>query len=199
MNINIAKYISPVDTLGPGNRFALWVQGCPFTCKGCISPDYIPFKENKLMGINKLAEIILNSTIDGITISGGEPFAQAEQLAKLLEIVLKEKSNLNVLVFTGYEYPKLKTKAAKEFLKHIDLLITDLFVEKLNSPNGLRGSDNQKFVYLTNKLIHFKDEIENEPKKIKTIVSNGILTQVGIMSERERKFNEELINIFNNI
>jgi anaerobic ribonucleoside-triphosphate reductase activating protein len=151
------------------------------------------------MGINKLAEIILNSTIDGITISGGEPFAQAEQLAKLLEIVLKEKSNLNVLVFTGYEYPKLKTKAAKEFLKHIDLLITDLFVEKLNSPNGLRGSDNQKFVYLTNKLIHFKDEIENEPKKIKTIVSNGILTQVGIMSERERKFNEELINIFNNI
>lgn len=197
--LNIANLITPVTTLGPGNRFAIWVQGCPFTCKGCISPDYIPFKDNQLMDIQKLADIILNSTIDGITISGGEPFAQAGQLAKLLEIVLKAKPNLNVLVFTGYEYSKLKSKTAKDFLKHIDLLITELFIEELNSPNGLRGSDNQKFLYLSDKLIKFKSEIENKPKQIETIINNGILTQVGIMSDRERKFNEELINIFNNI
>jgi anaerobic ribonucleoside-triphosphate reductase activating protein len=198
-NLNIANVISPVTTLGPGNRFAIWVQGCPFTCKGCISPDYIPFRDNKIVDIRELANLIIGSTIDGITISGGEPFAQAWQLAELLEIVLKSRPELNVLVFTGYEFSKLKSKAAKAFLSKIDLVITDLFVEELNSPNGLRGSDNQSFHYISDKLVNYKEEIENSPKKIETIIKNGMMTQVGIMSDRERKFSEELINIFNNI
>jgi anaerobic ribonucleoside-triphosphate reductase activating protein len=197
--LNIANIIFPVTTLGPGNRFAIWVQGCPFTCKGCISPDYIPFKDSNLMDVQKLADAIINSTIDGITISGGEPFAQANQLTQLLDIVLKKRPELNVLVFTGYKYSKLTSKAAKGFLNNIDLVITELFIEELNSPNGLRGSDNQQFYYLSDKLVKFKDEIENNSKKIETIISNGIITQVGILSERERKYNEEIIDIFNNI
>ena len=197
--LNIASYLSAVTTLGPGKRFGLWVQGCPFSCKGCISPDYIPFRDNKLIEITDLSNIIINSDIDGITISGGEPFAQASQLAELLNIVLNKRPELNVLVFTGFSYSKLKNKGAKAFLNHIDLLVTELFIEELNTSNGLRGSDNQEFHYLTNRFDEFKNEIEQNPKRIETIVKNGMLTQIGIMGNAERKFNYDLIEIFNNL
>jgi anaerobic ribonucleoside-triphosphate reductase activating protein len=196
--LNIASYIPSVTTLGPGKRFGLWVQGCPFSCNGCISPDYIPFRDNKLIEISELSNIIINSNIDGITISGGEPFGQASQLASLLEIVLHARPNLNVLVFTGFSYSKLKSESAKAFLKHIDLVITELFIKELNTLNGLRGSDNQEFHYLTNRFDAFKFEIENNPKKIETIIQNGMITQIGIMNEIERKFNDDIIDIFNN-
>jgi hypothetical protein len=103
------------------------------------------------------------------------------------------------LVFTGFSYSKLKSESAKAFLKHIDLVITELFVEELNTLNGLRGSDNQEFHYLTNRFDAFKFEIENNPKKIETIIQNGMITQIGIMNEIEKKFNDDLLDIFTNL
>ncbi len=198
--INIASFHHPVTCLGPGNRFVLWVQGCPFDCKGCTSPDYIPFKENKIVEIEKLAEMISSiDGINGITLSGGEPFAQPKELAKLLDLIIHKRPELNIMCFTGYSFDQLKSPAQKNLLTKIDLVITELFVEELNSEIGLRGSDNQQFIYLTDKLKPFKLEIEESKKKTQTFIENGKVTQVGIMSESEDFFLKNIQDIIASI
>lgn len=198
--LSIGSTLYPVTTLGPGNRFVIWVQGCPFNCKGCCSPDYIPFQNNKNTSVDSLADYIAAlDGIDGVTFSGGEPFAQAAALSLLIKKVKSKRPDLNFISFTGYSFEALKSKAQKELRGLLDLVITELFVEELNTLNGLRGSDNQEFHYLTNRLDAFKFEIENNPKKIETIIQNGMITQIGIMNEIERKFNDDIIDIFTNL
>lgn len=34
----VAETHPACTVLGPGTRFALWVQGCPLNCAGCVSP-----------------------------------------------------------------------------------------------------------------------------------------------------------------
>jgi anaerobic ribonucleoside-triphosphate reductase activating protein len=41
--------------LGPCTRFALWVQGCPFHCPGCMTPDARPFAGGETVAIDRLA------------------------------------------------------------------------------------------------------------------------------------------------
>jgi anaerobic ribonucleoside-triphosphate reductase activating protein len=67
LKLNVSSYCQPVTTLGPGKRFALWVQGCPFTCSGCISPDYIPFKDANWLLVYSLADhMAVIDAIDGL-------------------------------------------------------------------------------------------------------------------------------------
>ena len=95
--INIAEIHPSTDNLGPGKRFAIWVQGCPFKCKNCIAPDWIPFEVNKPMLLTRLvSKIIAAKDIEGITISGGEPFMQASQLALILQKVRLHLSLIHI-------------------------------------------------------------------------------------------------------
>ena len=74
--------------LGPFTRFALWVQGCPFHCPGCMTPDARPFEGGETVAIDRLAaEVLAVDDIEGLTVSGGEPFTQAAGLAALVRQV----------------------------------------------------------------------------------------------------------------
>jgi pyruvate-formate lyase-activating enzyme len=41
-DVQAAETCVGTRALGPGLRSAVWVQGCPFRCTGCIAPDWIP-------------------------------------------------------------------------------------------------------------------------------------------------------------
>jgi anaerobic ribonucleoside-triphosphate reductase activating protein len=180
MNINLAE-AHITQNLGIGKRFAFWVQGCPFTCKGCISPNWIPFEVNKVISVEDLAKQILEiEGIEGITISGGEPMMQAGRLAKVLEIVCSQKTDLNVIVFTGFEQKQLIWEDAQVFLKYIDVLITGLYIEKQNDNQGLRGSSNQKIIFLTDRLKPYEDYFYHRKRDLEYhIQSDGVL-MIGI-------------------
>ena len=61
--------------LGPGLRYAIWTQGCPFNCPGCVTPEGRPIVAAKIIDTTTLAnDIIGNKNISGVTISGGEPY-----------------------------------------------------------------------------------------------------------------------------
>jgi len=53
--LNIAASVVGTITLGPGLRSVIWVQGCPFHCEGCISPEWIVDKEAHLVKPDILA------------------------------------------------------------------------------------------------------------------------------------------------
>ena len=68
---------------GPGNRFVIWLQGCPLHCPGCFNQPTHDINGGVDMNIEKLAAQI-NQTPDirGITLSGGEPLLQPELLRR---------------------------------------------------------------------------------------------------------------------
>jgi anaerobic ribonucleoside-triphosphate reductase activating protein len=147
--------------LGPGLRYAIWVQGCLFNCRACTTPVGKPLTPNKLVEVNKLAENILRKkNIQGITISGGEPFLQASKLTALLKIIRANKPELTVITYTGFNYDDLTWDEATELLKYVDLLIDGKYIEELNDGIGIRGSSNQCYHYLTDRLIPFSEQME---------------------------------------
>jgi len=138
--------------LGPGNRFAIWTQGCNRRCPGCVSPDSRDTESGEEWDTGVLAGIINKTAgIEGITISGGEPFLQAQALCNIIELV-RNNRDLGVIVYTGNNYTELKESEdiyIKKLLEYTDLLIDGAYQEEYNDGKSLRGSSNQRVIPLT--------------------------------------------------
>ena len=138
-----------VSVLGPGDRFAVWVQGCNRNCPGCLASSSHAAGAGFRMAPAALALEILLSGAEGITISGGEPFLQADALAETVNRVRREK-DLGVIVYTGYLYEELASvPGAERLLAVTDLLIDGPYVRELDDGLSLRGSCNQRIIPLT--------------------------------------------------
>lgn len=131
----------PVETLGPGRRVGVWLQGCSIRCEGCISPENQPFDKSYSMPISEAAKQILfyADNCDGVTISGGEPFDQMEGLLLLLQKVEKIP---DVLVYTGYK-KEIILQEYSSITKYIAALIDEEFRLGLPSEAVWKGSENQ--------------------------------------------------------
>lgn len=182
--LNIYHICEESISLGPGVRFVIWVQGCMQRCKGCISPSSRSFDINQLLLVEDLAQrIIDNKNIQGITISGGEPFLQATNLSKLLKLVKAKRPDLNVLVYSGYVIEQLETEKAKIFLSFIDLLIDGPYVDKLKTNKGLRGSTNQRLHFLTDSLVEYEEKLLNGERNNEVFIKDGSVRIVGLPRE----------------
>ncbi len=179
--INIAALVRQTRALGPGLRAAVWVQGCPLRCAGCISPDWTEERENQLLSPAELADEIItdNPDIEGITISGGEPFAQAPALAAFLQIVAVRRPELNRVCFSGYTLEALHViPSAAPLLAQIDTLIDGPYLESLNNGKGLRGSTNQRIHHLSGRLREY--DFENSPRQAEMFLQAEELILVGV-------------------
>ncbi len=152
--MKIARILAPVHALGPGERVCLWTQGCRKNCDGCISGEMKPFAEHAEVPLSLLKEMLKEAAgnrCDALTVSGGDPFEQPEELLRLLIEVRSRFSD--ILVYTGYLYEDIRDgrygKEAAEALKHIDVLIDGPYIKERNdSRSVLRGSSNQRILYL---------------------------------------------------
>ncbi len=180
--INIAEIYIGTRALGPGYRSVVWVQGCNLNCKGCTAPDWIPQVPNRYISTNDLSDKLLSDPeITGLTISGGEPFLQVGGLIDLVEHI-KRIRDLDIICFTGQKYENLiigdKAYQNQKFLKLIDLLIDGPYIERLNDGKGLRGSTNQRFIHLSNRLSNC--DFANQSRNLEYYVDDGQLFMVGI-------------------
>ncbi|HCT40015.1 MAG TPA: radical SAM protein [Moraxellaceae bacterium] len=148
MDVSISRIHFPVTTLGPGQRLGIWFQGCSIRCSGCISADTWGAGRRHVLVSQLIAEIEpwLYSA-EGITISGGEPFDQADALIELLHAI-RSRTSVDILVYSGYPLEKLReTLDRADGL--IDALISDPYEEHQIQTLALRGSDNQRLSTLT--------------------------------------------------
>lgn len=180
--LNLAAFVPETTALGPGLRAALWVQGCPFSCPGCIAPEWIAQKPAFQVPVNWMVDTILNSrNITGLTISGGEPMLQAKALHMVVRNLLSQRY-FDIICFTGFKYEELRKNPpvpeVLDFLNVIDLLIDGPYVSALNNNKGLRGSSNQRLIHLTGRLKKY--DLENQPRNIELKYSNNSLMMVGI-------------------
>ena len=158
--LRIFRREAPVSVLGPGQRAVIWVQGCPFACKGCIVPESWPAQSGDLVTIAELAEWALaQEGIEGLTFSGGEPMEQAEGLSALVDIVRAHK-NLGIVCYTGYRLEALRRNGSvgqRSLLARTDLLIDGVYIEREHADVRWRGSANQRLLLLTDR---YRAEVE---------------------------------------
>ncbi len=167
--------------LGPGLRYVIWTKGCPFNCSGCITPEGKDISGGYVVDIKDLVEDIVNNPqLFGITISGGEPFLQAEALSETLSLIKKNRPDINVLIFSGYKIEDLIWPEAKKVLSLTDVLIDGKYVDDLNDGIGLRGSSNQRIHYLTERLISYRHSLEHGKRDVEIYLDGKQLKTIGI-------------------
>lgn len=144
------KITSPDINNGTGCRVTLWIPGCKRNCRGCHNQwthDYNQGLEFTQETFNELCEILDKKYIKGLTISGGDPLQQSEEvLTDLLQLIhdIKEKyPTKDIWLYTGY-YKEELIGIQLDILKYIDVLVDGPFDINLKDTTlPFRGSSNQ--------------------------------------------------------
>jgi anaerobic ribonucleoside-triphosphate reductase activating protein len=176
--LNLAAWLPRSSANGPGSRMVLWVQGCPFRCVGCQNADYLEFRMNQVVTVERVWQLFQQQPdLAGVSFSGGEPFAQAVALAELAELV--RSIGKTVVCWTGYRLEQLQLgqiRGAKQLLAHTDLLIDGLFLPQDVSDSPLRGSSNQRLHFFSERIT--KTNLLDIPRQ-EWVVSTEKLTYTG--------------------
>ena len=182
--IRIAHVVDHCTNLGPGSRAGVWVQGCPFRCEGCTSPEKQGLQGGQEMAIDVLADhIVLIPDIEGVTFSGGEPFIQASGLVRLIDTV-KARRGLSMMAYSGYTLDFLRCQgsaAQQHLLGRLDILIDGPYVQRRATRKLWRGSENQQVHFLTNRYSYLSDSVDRESAQIEIQVGrDGSVLWIGI-------------------
>ena len=125
---------------GDGARYVVFVQGCSHHCPGCHTPEPWDFDGGTEMTVEDIAtDYRKHRLLDGITLSGGDPFFQQKACAELLNLL----PGVNVWIYTGFEYEEI---CHTELAKMADVLVTGRFVQELACDGKMYGSSNQKII-----------------------------------------------------
>ena len=136
---------------GPGIRFTVFCQGCPHHCPGCQNESTWPFEGGSPFEPEDILSFVQKDPLGkGVTFSGGEPFSQAGEFARLARL-LKAKG-YEVASYTGYTFEELMEKGTpdqKELLGCLDILVDGRFEQdQLSLDLRFRGSRNQRILNL---------------------------------------------------
>jgi anaerobic ribonucleoside-triphosphate reductase activating protein len=175
MFINLHSFLERSTENGPGTRAVIWVQGCNLKCSGCFNPDTHDMGIRTLISVEDLGEKILGiSGIEGITISGGEPFLQADALAALGDLI--KSQNLGIVVFTGFTFEQINQRnnaGWNALLELTDLLIAGPFIPSLACNLPLRGSSNQTLHYFSDRYKRFQESLHNGTSGVEIFIDDS--------------------------
>ena len=148
---------------GKGVSVSLFLQGCPFRCKGCHNPETSNPDGGHIWDWNALINHILDLiTANGIqrnlSILGGEPldtYDKRDFIRLLIKIVKSRFPDIIICIWTGYTYDQLiEIVDAGEILANIDYLIEGPFIlEQRDVTLKWRGSRNQNIINLKKGVI----------------------------------------------
>lgn len=142
----------------------------------------------KEMTAEELRDVFLKvSDTEGITISGGEPFLQAEELATMIDGI-KAKRDYGVIIYTGFlkeELDKKNENGVQRLLLHADILIDGHYIKELDDGKPYRGSSNQNIYLMTDRYKSvFNDYYNGTTKRnIEIDVEKDNVYMVGVPSK----------------
>ncbi|NIM80553.1 MAG: 4Fe-4S cluster-binding domain-containing protein [Candidatus Aminicenantes bacterium] len=194
--LNIASQLVKSVVNGPGTRYVIWLQGCPFKCPGCFNKKFQPFFNKNLVNIETLAKKILSvEGIEGVTYTGGEPMVQAEPLYYLSSILKKYKRT--IVCYTGFtmeELEKHKDPFTRKLISLVDILIDGRFQEDKKAHLVWRGSTNQKVHFLSDVYSDFQPSVHEEHSQMELVIGEKGITYTGTVKEEIINRLNQLIN-----
>lgn len=152
--------IYPNDVVdGDGICVSLWVQGCPFHCKGCHNPQTWDFDGGIEYDTRDLSSLLLKYiTADGLlrnfSVLGGEPLCDtnAKAVSTVISTIKLMLPMIKVYTWTGYTIEELEQKEDPyicSILRNSDYLIDGQYIEAMRDITlHLRGSSNQRIIDL---------------------------------------------------
>ena len=150
-NLQVAGFLDNSTVNGKGLRSVLFLSGCSHGCPGCHNKDMQDPSYGESIPTETIIRRIKDNMpiINGVTISGGEPFLQGSSLLPLLKKI--KALGLNCWVYTGYSYEQIQAHSYfKQLLPWIDVLVDGPFIEKLLTYDiPYIGSSNQRILNLT--------------------------------------------------
>lgn len=149
MEIRIAGTVNDSYVDGPGCRYSVFTQGCPHHCPGCHNPQSHDFHGGRIVDTEEIIrQMRENPMLDGITLTGGEPFCQPEACLMLVDAA--RALGLNVWSYSGWTYEELLASgdpARVALLRSLDVLVDGRFIlEQRSLSLQWRGSRNQRLV-----------------------------------------------------
>jgi anaerobic ribonucleoside-triphosphate reductase activating protein len=165
---------------GPGTRFVIWFQGCSLGCPGCFNPGTHAPGGRSRVGVDALVADILaqGDAIEGITLSGGEPFEQPEAALALVSAV-HGRSGLSILIFSGYTIEEIRAMpSGGAILAHLDVLVDGRYQAGQRLGRGLRGSANQRIHLFGDR--YRAEDIEATPEAEIRIDAQGRVVLTGV-------------------
>lgn len=155
MFIAVNKAHFPVTVLGPGRRLGIWLQGCSIRCRGCVSRDTWDEDAGRLLPVDALLDWcrgVAGACLDGVTLSGGEPFDQPQALQCLLNGFAawrtRDALDFDLLCYSGWPMRELERRHPR-VLALLDAVIPEPFIDARPTARPWRGSENQPIVPLT--------------------------------------------------
>lgn len=183
--MQIGNIINGVTSLGINSRVVLWTLGCTRRCPGCISPEYQVQDKTKDRSVESIFDELKSMKFEGVTISGGEPFLWANELAELVKLI-KENITDDILIYSGFTLEELLAKKDKNvnyILKNIAVLVDGPFIESQLDNVLLRGSKNQKIYVLNDKYLKPYQEYLKQEKSVNFVYKDKKLYIIGVPIE----------------
>ncbi len=145
--MRIAGIIKNSVVNGNGIRDVLFLQGCKHKCKGCHNPQTWKLNGGSWYGVMDLCGKFYTSKND-ITISGGEPLLQYDELIVFMELMCKHQHK-RFWLYTGFKYEEIEPWLLRQLSKYVDVLVDGKFEEdKKDLTLRFRGSSNQRLIDL---------------------------------------------------
>jgi anaerobic ribonucleoside-triphosphate reductase activating protein len=178
-------YLRPATRVeGPGARIAIWMQGCSIKCPSCFNPELWGQRGGVEYSPVELAAAVArmvecDSTIEGVTFLGGEPFDQPDELGQAAALI--RGLGLSVMTFTGFylrDLQALENPGVARFLEETDLLVDGPYIESLlDTSRPWLGSTNQAFHFLSNR--YSQKDVEHQDSLEVTLQLDGLVTVNG--------------------
>ncbi len=189
MKIQVNRLHHPVTALGPGTRAGIWVQGCSIGCRGCISRDTWEPHEDAATEVDDVLGWLRALPVDrveGVTISGGEPFDQPDALRELTAGLAawreERRGTVDVFCYSGYSLARLRRRHP-EILAALDAAMTGPYRADLPTDLIWRGSANQELVPLSPLgERRYRDQVENRPQRppLQAVVELDAIRLIGV-------------------
>ncbi|MDR1266544.1 MAG: radical SAM protein [Propionibacteriaceae bacterium] len=180
--MQLSRVHYPVLTLGHGRRAGVWTQGCSLHCPGCVALDtWAPDPTSEVPVAEILRWLAERPPLDGVTVSGGEPLDQADELYELLRGVRALfPVGVDLLCYTGRTRGAVE-KAFAPLLGLADAIIVGPFQQDRPTRRPLMGSANQELVPLTSLgRERYGDWPEDQGRMVQASVQDGQVWTVGI-------------------
>lgn len=169
---------------GPGNRAAIFFQGCNMNCWYCHNPETIPIVSQQAeedgfswRTVNEVLEKIkrISLFISGVTFSGGEPLLQCKFLEEIIPKI--QKLNLHILIDTN-GLLSLNKEPQRKIVRLVDGFMLDIKSwneedhKRITSVSNEKILENAKYLASLGKLDEIRTvclEGENNEKIVDNI------------------------------
>ncbi|CQR46211.1 Pyruvate formate-lyase 1-activating enzyme [Paraliobacillus sp. PM-2] len=140
---------------GEGLRTVIFFAGCPHFCKGCHNPASWNIRNGTEMTVEEVVEEAGSNPLTDITLSGGEPFFQAQEVAQVAKRL--KAMGKHIWAYSGFTLEQLQQSDnpyQRELLRYCDVLVDGPFVlAEKDLTLKFRGSRNQRVIDLNKNTV----------------------------------------------